>query len=284
MIKKHTFWFNLILFWNVVTLSIAMSSNGTNNTGPFPYPYVKPDPYPVLVQGPAGELFNFTKIGYSTGGSFTTAYTTIPPGAGPPAHIHRWTNEWFYFPEGGIVVFSSLETYPDPNRIPNGIQAPKTTLHRYYTKPGDLIYAPPFYVHGFRNEDNVTHSMVFVWSPDKISQFFMQVGQILTDPNKKPPVSEVNKRRFVSEAPNYGINQSSSWDEYVDRWVDDWQPLIGMNANVEALLSLIGNATGENTTIPVLPSRAAFLHSSFECINLIGFTLIYLLSFLHFIY
>ena len=47
----------------------------------------------------------------------------------------------------------------------------------------------------------------------------------------------------MSEAPIYGINQSANWDDYVASWSDDWQPLLGMNANGQELLDLLGNSS-----------------------------------------
>ncbi|CAF2132791.1 unnamed protein product [Rotaria magnacalcarata] len=246
---------------------MIFSSNGANVTSQFTFPDVKSDPYPVLVQGPAGELFNFTKIGYSTNNTFALAYATLPPNAGPFPHIHHYTNEWFYFPKGGIVIFSSNQTYPNENQIPNGVQLPKTSMHRYHTKPGDLIFGPSFYVHGFLNEENVSHSLILVWTPDVISEYFFQVGQIVTDPNNLPPIADINKRLLVSEAPKYGINQSSYWDEYVESWDDDWQPPLGMNAHGQELLNMLGSTVVQNVTYQTTTSHAPSIKASpvFSC-------------------
>lgn len=278
LIRFHIIWICLVLHDGSFAATNNASSSGANGTVPFPFPYVKPDPYPVLVQGPAGEIFNFTKTGFSTLGSFSIAYATIPAGGGPAPHIHHWTDEWFYFPEGGIVLFTSNRTYPDPSQIPNGNQLPKANMHRYRSKPGDLIHGPRFYVHGFRNEENQTRSMVFIWAPDKISEYFFDVGQILTDPCKQPSVSDVNKRLFVSEAPKYGINQSASWDEYVASWTDDWQPLLGMNAEGQKLLDLLTNSSTEYIPCQKSSSYETTLHLSPFFIYSIGFIITRMLS------
>ena len=252
-------------------LDIIFPLNYTCVTSSFIFPDVKPDPYPVLIHGPAGELINFTKIGYTTGNSFALAYVIVPPNAGPPPHIHHWTDEWFYFPDGGIVMFTSMVMYPNASSIPNGVQLPKATMHRYLTKPGDLIYGPAFYVHGFRNEDNVSHLVINVWTPDVISQYFFQVGQILTSPYNVPPLTDVNKVLFVSEAPKYGINMSATWDEYVESWQDDWQPQLGMNAHGQELLDLMENTTVQTTTYRITTSDVASIKPSLVFNFLIAF-------------
>ena len=256
----------MIRLWCIcisLTISCVPFAKGldqtTNNRASFVFPYVKPDPYPVIVQIPEGAINNFTKSGSSTGNSYALAYVTVPPGAGPGPHIHHWTNEWFYYPEGGIVMFSSEKQYPDPNKIPNGSQEPKARMHRYLTKPGDLIYGPANYVHGFKNEGNVTRSMILVWAPDKISQYFFEVGQIVTDPCKMPPIGDLNVQRFISEAPRFGINMSSNMSEYVDSWSDDWQPALGMAAQGQKLLDLLTNSSSQQSSCPAVQSHVAVL-------------------------
>ncbi|CAF3202839.1 unnamed protein product [Rotaria socialis] len=261
----------LVLCWISFVIGSSSTSNAAKTSSSFTFPYVKPDPYPVLVQIPEGAINNFLKTGSSTGGTYAMVNATIPPGAGPPPHIHHWTNEWFYFPEGGLVIFSSDQQYPNPAQIPNGIQLPKANMHRYYTKPGDLIYGPAFYVHGFRNEGNVSRTVILAWTPDVMSQYFFEVGQIFTDPCRRPDISTINKALFVSEAPKYGINMSSYWNEYVASWADDFQPALGMAANAQELFDLIANSSSQNDSCKTLQSHAALSQPSFLLIYSIGF-------------
>ncbi|HSE49916.1 MAG TPA: cupin domain-containing protein [Terriglobales bacterium] len=181
----------------------------------YKFPDYKKDPKPMVIQGPAGEIFTFTRVGATTCGKFTIADSVIPPGAGPMPHIHHWTDEWFYFPDGGITIYMSEKTYPDLKQVP-GKQLPKGKVHKYRTQPGDLIYGPRYYIHGFNNEAKDNRRLIFVWTPDKISEYFKEVGQLVTDPKNPPPIADKNKQLFVSQGPKYGINQSASWGEYVD--------------------------------------------------------------------
>src|SRR3954469_20887037 len=43
------------------------------------FPNYQPDRNPMLIQGPAGEIFKFTKTGATTCGKYTIADATIPP-------------------------------------------------------------------------------------------------------------------------------------------------------------------------------------------------------------
>jgi hypothetical protein len=80
----------------------------------YKFPDYQKDPNPMVILGPAGEIFTFTKVGATTCGKFTIGDTVVPPTAGPPPHIHHWTDEWFYFPDGGITIYMSEKTVPRP--------------------------------------------------------------------------------------------------------------------------------------------------------------------------
>lgn len=203
----------------------------------YKFPEYRKDPKPMIIQGPAGEIFTFTKIGKTTCGRFTIAESVIPPGAGPMPHIHHWTDEWFWFPDGGITIYMSEKTYPDLKQVP-GYQLPKGVVHKYRTQPGDLIYGPRYYIHGFNNDAKDNRGLIFVWKPDKISAYFREVGQLVKDPNNPPPIAERNKQLFVSRGPKYGINQSASWNEYVEG-AGDYTMKPGDNhaAELEAMLA-----------------------------------------------
>jgi mannose-6-phosphate isomerase-like protein (cupin superfamily) len=184
----------------------------------FTFPTIIPDENPLKILGPAGELFTFVKTGATTCGSYVMAEAVIPPGAGPLPHIHHYTNEWFYFPDGGIVMEHGSHQFPDIKVVP-GEQAPKETLHLVKTKPGDLYYGARYYVHGFFNESDKPKRLIFIWTPDDdkvgITAYFKAVGQHFTDPKQLPLSSPLSKLLFVSEAPKYGINQSSDFWQYV---------------------------------------------------------------------
>ncbi len=247
-------------------------------TPSFTFPNVKRDPYPVLVQGPAGELFNFTQIANSNGNTFDLAYVIIPPKAGPPPHIHHWEDEWFYFPEGGLVIFGSTEMYPNASLIPDGVELPKTVMHRYTTKPGDLIYGPRFYAHGYTNEDNVSHPVINVFVPGGISNYFFHVGQILTTTDNLPTITDTNKMLFVSEAPNYGINMSSNMNQYAASWKDDLELYFDNNPPVQELLQLFENITIQNSGHHIATPHPHLIKVSLVFSHSVAFLVVQILS------
>jgi len=217
---------------------------------PFAMPDIKEDPNPVVIQGPAGEIFRFVRTGASTCGRYLMAKATIPSGAGPIPHIHHWTDEYFFFPSGGFTMFMGSGLYPSVNVVP-GDGAPKDHIHLVDTPPGGLYYGPRYHVHGLVNSSTETREMVFIWMPDtpdvSILNYFKAVGQILTDPSKPPPpISPIAKILFVTEAPKWGINQSSDFFQYVAS-VDRWTP--PMDDRRQGLVDML-REVGDGTSCP----------------------------------
>src|SRR5215469_4956330 len=76
--------------------------------------------------GPAywgpGDQITFLITGEQTGGAFFMAEVSVPPGGGPPPHIHRCEDETFYLQQGTLTI-----------------QVGGKTLH---ATPGDFVYLP----------------------------------------------------------------------------------------------------------------------------------------------
>jgi hypothetical protein len=92
--------------------------------------------------------------------------------------------------------------------------------------------------------------MTFIWMPDtpdvSILNYFKSVGQILTDVKNPPPISTIAKVLFVTEAPKWGINQSSDFFQYVET-VDRWTP--PMDNRQQALVDML-REVGDGTNCP----------------------------------
>ncbi|KAB8331747.1 cupin domain-containing protein [Scytonema tolypothrichoides VB-61278] len=127
----------------------------------------------------------FIKTGKDTGGRYTLAEFLVPPQAGAPPHIHRRENEWFYITDGEL----SFEMDNQP------INA----------TPGTLIYSPKDHVHTFKNLGTDPATMLVVWTPSGIEEFFREVGDPVspTDPFTPPLPPDIP--RLIAAAPKYGI-------------------------------------------------------------------------------
>lgn len=207
----------------------------------FTLPKINAEQDYLKILGPAGEIFEFIRTGKSTDGKYIISKTIVPPGAGPTPHFHQDNDEWFYTPNGGIILFASDKTCsPSVELDDKNVEFDKETLHAVEMKPGELIYVPRKHFHAFVNNSNQSQLLYMIWTPDSgkssISEYFKHVGQEITDMNNLPKIQPIAKLRFVSEAPKFGINQSHSFWQYVDKI--DYSPY-KMEDNKLELLKLL---------------------------------------------
>jgi len=237
----------LITFSLILLTSMTVPSTLVNAKS-FEFPSVKPEPNPLKILTPASEYFTFIKTGDTTCHKYTMVDAIVPPHVGPLPHIHHFNDEWFYFPEGGITLEMSSEASPDINLIP-GFNAPKQKLHLVKTTRKSLFYGSRFYMHGFFNNTDSPKRVIMVWSPDDenvgMSSYFRAVGQHILS-SEIPEVNQKNKELLVSEAPKYGINQSTSPEQYVSG--TDYNFPHHANNHKQELVSLL--QSGENCSAP----------------------------------
>lgn len=178
------------------------------------------------ILGPAGEIFEFATCNTDNIG-FTIAQAQIPPGAGPLPHIHHYTNEWFWTPEGDLRLFQSIQEYPDLNQPATSDQAGNAIVYTVNTEPKQIVYGPKYRVHGFSNTSNVTKPLTFIWLEDPsspeykykdggIREYFQDVGIPIEDLNNLPAITDEAREKFVTQATQYGINQSYYFFQYVN--------------------------------------------------------------------
>ena len=196
----------------------------------FEFPTLSIEPNPPLILGPAGEAFAFFKRGEK----YTLSEGLVPPGGGPPPHIHKDYDEYFYLPDGNVRFWVGDKTYPG-DLIP-GENAPKSDVHSIVTKPGDLLYVPANTVHGFEAVGDEPVRMVFIWESDTTYDYFQAVGQPIEDPLNPPEVKPENKELFVSSAPQFDIIQSTSFYQYVKE-VKEGFPFDNNSDGLKALLA-----------------------------------------------
>ncbi len=83
-----------------------------------------------------GEQMTFLITGEETGGAFFLAEMSVPPGGGPPPHIHSREDESFQILEGTLTVQVGGDTIT--------------------ASAGDFVYLPRGIAHSFKNTGDVT--------------------------------------------------------------------------------------------------------------------------------
>ena len=148
-------------------------------------PLYRPTGTGATYVGP-GDLYRFLVTGDDTGGAYFAMEAIVPPGGGPPAHIHRREDETFYVVEGecGILLGEDWIT----------------------AGAGDFVNVPRGAVHRFQNQGTEAMRMILTFTPAGIEKFFEETLEPQLDPTNPLPdnVDEV-AARYAAAAPRYGI-------------------------------------------------------------------------------
>jgi quercetin dioxygenase-like cupin family protein len=133
-----------------------------------------------------GDVYRFLVTGAESGGEYFAMEAIVPPGGGPPPHIHRNEDETFYIVEGECDFLLGEET------ITGGA--------------GDFVSVPRGTVHRFHNAGSTLTRMILTFTPAGIEHFFEETLERALDPNQAPPdnIDEV-AARYVAAAPRYGL-------------------------------------------------------------------------------
>jgi mannose-6-phosphate isomerase-like protein (cupin superfamily) len=133
-----------------------------------------------------GDVYRFLAVGDDTDGKYALWEAVVPPGGGPPPHVHSREEEGFYVLEGEI------------------------TLHvgdrRLVAGAGTFANMPVGTLHSFKNETNRPARMLISVAPAGLEQMFLEVGQPLPEGGgTAPPASREEIEKFLAVAPRYGI-------------------------------------------------------------------------------
>jgi quercetin dioxygenase-like cupin family protein len=133
-----------------------------------------------------GDIYRFLSTGDETSGRYALFEAIVPPGGGPPPHIHSREEEGFYVLQGEITFRLGEEQFVAP--------------------AGTFANMPIGSLHSFRNESNTSARMLIAVAPAGLEKMFLEVGQpvdsgAITAP--KPSQEEIEK--LLDVAPRYGI-------------------------------------------------------------------------------
>jgi quercetin dioxygenase-like cupin family protein len=133
-----------------------------------------------------GDVYRFLATSEDTSGQYAVWEAIVPPGGGPPPHIHSREEEGFYVLEGEITIQVGKE--------------------RIVAKAGTFANMPVGSLHSFKNESNQTAKMLISVAPAGLEQMFLESGVPLAEgaTTALPPTKE-EIEKLVAIAPRYGI-------------------------------------------------------------------------------
>jgi mannose-6-phosphate isomerase-like protein (cupin superfamily) len=135
-----------------------------------------------------GDHYTFLVTGAESAGAYFAMEALVPPGGGPPPHIHAREDETFYILEGEVEFLLGDEIA--------------------VAGPGDFVNVPRGTVHRFQNTGAETARIILTFTPAGIEHWFEETLE--RAPNEVraqdvPDNIEEVAARYEAAAPEYGI-------------------------------------------------------------------------------
>jgi quercetin dioxygenase-like cupin family protein len=133
-----------------------------------------------------GDVYRFLATGEDTNGKYAMWEAIVPPGGGPPPHVHSREEEGFYILEGEITFQISGE--------------------RLVATAGMFANMPVGTPHSFKNESDRPARMLISVAPAGLETMFFESGVSLAEgvTTALPPTKE-EIEKLLAIAPRYGI-------------------------------------------------------------------------------
>ena len=133
-----------------------------------------------------GDVYSFLATGEDTNGKYALWEAIVPPGGGPPPHVHSREEEGFYILEGEITFTVNGE--------------------RIVAKAGTFANMPVRTPHSFKNESDRPAKMLLSVAPAGLEQMFFECGVPLAEgaTTALPPTKD-EIEKLLAIAPKYGI-------------------------------------------------------------------------------
>jgi quercetin dioxygenase-like cupin family protein len=131
-------------------------------------------------------VYRFLATGEDTNGRYALWEAIVPPGGGPPPHIHSREEEGFYVLEGEITFTINGE--------------------RVMAKAGTFANMPVGTPHSFKNESGKTARLLISVAPAGLERMFFEFGVTLPEGSTTAlPPTEEEIKKLLAVAPSYGI-------------------------------------------------------------------------------
>ena len=133
-----------------------------------------------------GDVYRFMATSEDTNGKYAMWQAIVPPGGGPPPHVHSREEESFYILEGEITFQIGEE--------------------RIVATAGMFANMPVGTPHSFKNENSQPAKVLISVAPAGLEETFIECGEPLAEGSTSalpPRKDEIEK--LLAIAPKYGI-------------------------------------------------------------------------------
>src|ERR1700741_4530075 len=129
-----------------------------------------------------GDVYRFLAVGEDTNGKYALWEAVVPPGGGPPPHVHSREEEGFYVLGGEITL-----TIGD---------------QRLVASAGMFANMPVGTPHSFKNESGKPARMLISVAPAGLEKMFFEVGQpVAQGATAAPPPTKEDFDKLLAAAP-----------------------------------------------------------------------------------
>lgn len=133
-----------------------------------------------------GDIYRFLATGEETNGKYALWEALVPPGGGPPPHVHSREEEGFYILEGEITFTVDGE--------------------KIVAKAGTFANMPVGTPHSFKNDSDQPARMLISVAPAGLEKMFFEVGVPLAEgATMALPPTKVEIEKLLAVAPGYGV-------------------------------------------------------------------------------
>ena len=133
-----------------------------------------------------GDIYRFLAVSEDTNGKYAMWEAIVPPGGGPPPHVHSLEEEGFYILEGEIMLHLGDE--------------------RIMATAGMFANMPVETSHSFKNESKKPAKILISVAPAGLEKMFFEVGvPVAQGATTATPPTKEEIERLLAVAPRYGI-------------------------------------------------------------------------------
>src|SRR5262245_22687543 len=133
-----------------------------------------------------GDVYRFLAVGEDTNGKYAAWEAIVPPGGGPPPHVHSREEEGFYVLEGEITF--------------------QVGAQRIVAKTGMFANMAVGTPHSFKNESSQPAKMLIWVAPAGLEKMFFEFGvPVAPGTTTAPPPTQEELEKLLAVVPRYGI-------------------------------------------------------------------------------
>lgn len=136
--------------------------------------------------GVVGDVYRCLATGEETDGKYAMFDALVPPGGGPPPHVHTREEESFYVLEGEVTFLIGDQ--------------------RVVATAGMFANVSTGCLHAFRNESDKPARMIITVAPAGLEKMFLEVGHpVSSTATEAPRPTQADIDKLLAIAPSYGI-------------------------------------------------------------------------------